>query len=106
MLFLLHVKLRKPESMSRQAFYSLWREEAAAALKALERGAVQALYKVAGKDEVIALLEADSAAQLDRALHSMPMWRRGYGHLATEITWTPLRPYAEWAEELSRLAQA
>ncbi len=106
MLFLLHVRLQKPADLSNQDFYGVWLKEAEAATAALRSGAVKALYKVPGKNEVVAILDVDSAATMDRALHSMPIWRLGYAHLVQEVQWTPLRPYEEWAEDLKKLAQA
>ena len=104
MLFMLQVKMAKPAEMSAQEFYQVWLKEAEVAVAGLKAGAIQALYKVAGQDAVVAILDVPSAERLDRAVHSMPIWKLGYAHLVTDIQWTALRPYEEWAEDLKKLA--
>jgi len=105
MLFMGYFKLAKPEGMSNKEFYSVWEKEAEAAVAALRAGAVKALYKVPGKPEVVSILEANTADDLDHLMHSLPIWKLGYAHIVTEITWTPLRPYENWAEDLKKLAR-
>ena len=53
----------------------------------------------------MAVLEVENADQMDEALHSLPVWRNGYAHIVPEITWTPLRSYENWAEQLKTLSQ-
>jgi len=42
---------------------------------------------------------------MDDVIHSLPIWKLGYAHIAPEITWTPLRAYANWAEQLKTLSK-
>jgi len=105
MLFMLHAKLAKPEGMSNKEFYGVWEQEAEAAVAALQAGVIKALYKVAGTPEVVGIVEVNTADDIDHAVHSLPIWKLGYSHLVTELTWTPLRPYENWAEDLKQLAR-
>jgi len=104
MQFMFHVKLAKPEGMSNKEFYGLWEKEAAVALGALKAGAMQAIFKVPGKLEVIGILDAGTADDIDHIVHSLPLMSLGYSHLITDITWTPLRSYENWAADLPQLA--
>jgi muconolactone delta-isomerase len=105
MLFMLKVYISKPASASNNEFYSVWRQEAEAALAALKAGAIKGIWKVAGKPEVIAIMDLPSADDLDHALHQLPIWKLGYAHIVTEIEIIPLRPYENWAEDLKELAK-
>jgi muconolactone delta-isomerase len=105
MLFMFHAKLAKPGGMSNKEFYGVWEKEAEAAVAALKAGVMQALYKVPGKAEVVGIMDVHTADDMDHAIHSLPIWKLGYSHIVTELTWTPLRPYENWAEELKQLAQ-
>lgn len=105
MLFMFHAKLAKPAGMSNQEFYGVWEKEAEAAVAALRAGAMQALYKVPGKAEVVGIMDVNTADDMDHAIHSLPIWKLGYSHIVTEVTWTPLRPYENWAEDLKQLAR-
>lgn len=60
---------------------------------------------MAGKPEVYAVIEAETADDLDHMVHSLPIWRLGYSHVVTELEWIPLRPYTYWAADLKKLAQ-
>ncbi len=105
MELMMHAKLVKPESASNKEFFELWRKESVAALEAVKAGAIKHIWKVAGKYEVILILELDNGDQMDDVIHSLPIWKLGYAHIVPEITWTPLRPYANWAEHLNTLAK-
>ncbi len=105
MLFMVHAKLAKPESMSNKEFYGVWEKEAEAAVTALKEGGFKALYKVPGTPEVVGIVDVDTADAIDQAIHSLPIWKLGYSHIVTEMKWTPLRPYENWAEDLKTLAR-
>jgi muconolactone delta-isomerase len=105
MLFMLKVHLSKPANTSNKEFYSVWRQEAEAAVAAAKAGAVKGIWKVAGKPEVIAIMDMPSADDLDHAMNQLPIWRLGYSHIVTEIDIVPLRPYENWAEDLKKLSE-
>ena len=104
MLFMTRVKLAKPEGMANKEFYEVWLQEAEATVAAMKAGMLKGVYKVPGRYEVIVLLEVDSADTIDHLVHSMPLWKLGYSHLVTDLEWTALRPYENWAEDLKALA--
>ena len=105
MLFMLKAKLAKPAGMSNKEFYGVWQKEAEAAVAALKAGAIKALYKVPGKPEVVAIMDVDTADNMDHAIQNLPIWKLGYSHIVQDLEWTALRPYENWAEDLKKLAQ-
>ncbi len=102
---MLQAKLAKPAGASNQEFYGVWEKEAEATVAALRAGALKALYKVPGTPEVGAILDVNTADDLDHAIHSLPIWKLGYSPMVAELKWTPLRPYENWAEDLKKLAR-
>ncbi len=101
MHFLLHAKIKKPRDVSNQEFYGVWQRESVAG-RELEKQGVP-IFKVAGKYEVILIVEVGSEAELDEAIHSLPIWQEGYQDMV-DIEAIHLRPYGEWGEQLDRLA--
>jgi muconolactone delta-isomerase len=69
MLFMLRVHLSERANTSNKEFYSVWRQEAEAAVAALKAGAIKGLWKAAGEPEVIAIMDLPNADDLDHALH-------------------------------------
>lgn len=106
MLFMFHTRLRRPADLPADEFYAIWHREAVASMEAVEAGIIKHIWKVAGKDEVIGVMDLPDADSLDRGLHSLPIWRSGNSHLAVQIDWTVLRPYEHWTEELGELSGA
>lgn len=105
MQILLWVKLVKPANMSNAEFFEIWRQESVAVTAALEAGAIQQVWKVAGKYEVVAVMDVASGDDMDAAVHNLPIWKLGFAHLVPEISWTPLRDYRAWGEQLKELAK-
>ena len=102
---LLWAKLQKPANCDNKEFFGIWLQEAEAALAALQAGQMKAIWKVAGKYEVVAVLDVAAGDDMDAIVHALPIWRLGYAHMVPEINWIPLRPYANWAEQLKELAK-
>ena len=50
---LVHAKLRKPDRMSNEEFFKVWKQEAAAALEAVKAGVIKQIWKVPGKYDVL-----------------------------------------------------
>ncbi len=96
--------LVKPESLANKEFFGLWLRESLAALGAIEAGAMKHIWKVAGRYEVIAVMEVEDGAQMDAALHSLPIWQEGFAHVVTDVEWTPLHSYQNWSDQLKELA--
>lgn len=105
MLVMMTADLAKPENLSNKDFFEVWRQESVAAIEAVKAGAIKAIWKVAGEYQVIAVLEVDNGDQIDEIVHSLPIWRLGYAHIVPKITFKPLRPYENWAEQLKTLAK-
>ena len=84
MLFMLKTYIAKPADVSNKDFYNVWRQESEAALGAVKAGAIKGLWKVAGKPVIIAVLDLPSADDLDHAIHSLPIWKLGFSHIATD----------------------
>jgi muconolactone delta-isomerase len=105
MLVMLTADLAKPESLSNKEFFEIWRQESVAALEAVKAGAIKGIWKTAGEYQVIAVIEVENGDQIDEIVHSLPIWRLGYAHMVPRISFKPLRPYANWAEQLKTLAK-
>lgn len=105
MLFMLRAYISKPANVSNKDFYTVWRQEAEAAMAAYKAGVIKAIWKVSGRPEVIAVLDVDSHDALDQAVLGLPIWKTGNSHIVTTLEWTALRPYENWAEDLKKLSQ-
>ena len=101
MHFLLHAKIKKPRGVSNAEFYGVWQRESVASRELAKQGVP--IFKVAGKYEVVLLVEVGSESELDEAIHSLPIWTEGFQDMV-EIEATLLRPYEEWGEQLDKLA--
>src|SRR3972149_7284017 len=99
MLFMLRAYISKPANVSNKDFYTVWRQEAEAAMAAYKAGVIKAIWKVSGRPEVIAVLDVDSHDTLDQAVLGLPIWKTGNSHIGTTLEWTALRPYENWAED-------
>ncbi len=99
---LIHAKLHKPDRMSNEEFFGVWKQEAAAALEAVKAGAIKNIWKVAGKYDVLLVIGVDNADQIDEIIHSLPIWKLGYEYIV-DLDWTILRPYENWAAHLDQL---
>ena len=66
MLLMFKARINKPADMSNKDFYTVWRKEAEAALGAKEAGVIKGIWKVAGKPEVVVIMEVESGDMLDQ----------------------------------------
>ena len=105
MLVLFKAYIEKPADMSNKDFYTVWRKESEAALAAKEAGVIKGIWKVAGKPEVVLVMDVESGDALDAAIHSLPIWQLGYAHIVKNVEVIPLRPYGNWAEDLKKLSE-
>ncbi len=105
MLLMFKARINKPADMSNKDFYTVWRKEAEAALGAKEAGVIQGIWKVAGKPEVLVVMDVESGDMLDQAINGLPIWELGYAHIVSDVEILPLRPYENWAEDLKTLSQ-
>lgn len=105
MEIMMWAKLAKPESASNKEFFAVWYKESVAALEAAKQGTIKNIWKVAGKYEVVAVMEVESGDDLDTIVHSLPIWKLGYAHIVPEINWIPLRSYQNWSTQLKTLQE-
>jgi muconolactone delta-isomerase len=96
--------VRKPDAVSRKEWYSMWAREAEASLAALEAGVIRSLYKVAGRHEVIGIMEFADGDALDAAVESLPLLAEGFSSAIEDIQFVPVRPYEHWAAHLKELS--
>ena len=99
-MFLVWFKLERPESMSQKQIYEIWVREAKEAPKVIERERVKGLYKVAGKQELLALLDFDSHQALDETLSQLSLLKEVGHSLKIEIL--PLYPHADFIQYAER----
>src|SRR3954469_25214738 len=72
LLFHVRFDVHQPEGVDNSELVAIWRREAAAALEAIQAGAVKHLWKVAGQRVVFGIVDLPTAEDLDRALGSLP----------------------------------
>jgi muconolactone delta-isomerase len=98
MLFFVRFDVTQPATLSNADLVDTWRREAAAALGAVEAGAVKHLWKVAGQRVVLAVIDLPTPEDLDRALAGLPIIREMGGGVLTEAL--PIYDYATFASDL------
>ena len=99
MQFIVRFDITQPANVSNADLVAIWQREAAAALGAMEAGAVTHLWKVAGQRVVLAVVDLPSHEDVDRALASLPIIREMGGGVRTEAL--PIYDYATFAEDLN-----
>lgn len=104
MEFLFIGDIVKPTGMDDKEFFQIWKKESEAAVAGLDSGAIKALWKAAGKYQVIGVFDFPDADSVDAALHSLPIWALGHHEMVQNISLTPLRDYRNWAKDLVGLA--
>ncbi len=103
MLFLVWFKVQQPESMSQRQIYEVWMRESKKAPNVIKPESVKGLYKVTGKQEVLALLDFESHQALDEALSQLTLLKELGHSLRIEIV--PLYPYADFIRYAERALQ-
>jgi len=103
MLFLLWFKVKQPESLSQKRLMEIWEKEAEAAMSAVKSGKIKGLWKLGGKREVIAILDANSHEELDEIVETLPITKElGY---AIDIDVYPLYSYDNFYELMKKLTK-
>jgi muconolactone D-isomerase len=102
MLYFARFELTQPAGMSRDQFIANWYEEAQAAAQATAAGIVKGLWKVAGQQVVLAVLDAPDNDTLDQALFGLPIFQSMGSALKGEVL--PIRPYESFAQDLAQAA--
>ncbi len=103
MLFLVWFRVEQPETMSQKQIYEVWVRESREAPKVIKKESVLGLYKVAGKQEVLALIDFESHQALDRALSQLTLLKE-IGH-SLKIEIVPLYPHSEFIQYAEKALQ-
>ena len=89
MLFFVRFDIRQPDNVSNPDLVAIWQREAAAD---------EHLWKVSGQRVVLAVVDAPSAEDLDRALAGLPIIREMGPGMRTEAL--PIYEYETFAADL------
>jgi len=100
MQFIVRFEVRQPANVTNADLMAIWQREAVAAMGAMEAGAVQHLWKVAGQRVVFAIVEFPSHEDLDRALGGLPIIRELGPGVSTEAL--PIYDYRIYAEDMNQ----
>lgn len=98
MLYHLAFRVEYDAEMGQGGLFSIWAEEAAAALGAKEAGVVVDLWKVVGERRVFVVVNVDSPDTLDQILFDLPIMKK-MGHLV-QIEVKSLRRYEDFAADV------
>ena len=101
MHFFVRAKVKKPREVTNKEFFGVWQRESVAGRELAKQGVP--IFKVVGKYEVVFIAEVASEAELDEAIHALPIWQEGYQDII-ELEVEALRPYADWGQQLDKLA--
>lgn len=102
MLVMLKSHMSKSEGLSNRESYGAWLKEAEAVVAACKAGTIKGIWKVAGKPEILTILEIESVDALEAAMLSFPFRKLGFSHLVN-FELNVLRPYDKWQEDLKVL---
>ncbi len=98
MLYMLDFAVTYSADMSQNDLFTIWTEEARAALGAKEAGAVVDLWKCAGERRVIAIADLDGPDTLDQILMDLPIMQKMGQHVDVKVT--ALRRYEDFAADV------
>ena len=99
MLFFVTFEVTQPANVSNDELIATWIREAAAAVGAMDAGAVPHLWKVAGERRVIGVVDVPAAEDLDRALGGLPIIREMGPGMKTHAV--AIYDYRTFAEDLN-----
>jgi len=104
MLYHLDFRVEYSDNMSQQDLFTIWAEEADAAIGAKQGGTVVDLWKCVGTRRVIAILDVPTPDILDQILFDLPIMKKMGQHVQVEVT--SLRKYEDFAADVkTRLYQ-
>lgn len=98
MLYHLDFQVEYSANMTQQDLFTIWAEEANAALGAKEKGIVLDLWKCVGMRRVIAILDVPSPDLLDQILLDLPIMQKLGQHVQVSVT--ALRQYEDFAADV------
>lgn len=100
MLYFLDFQVEYGENMTQKDLFSIWSDEADAAIGAKQQGVVVDLFKCVGERRVLAIVEVDSPDTLDRILMDLPIMKQMGQHVQVKVT--PLRRYEDFAADVKQ----
>lgn len=100
MLYHADFHIEYPSSMSQKGFFSIWAQEAEAALGAKKAGLVVDIWKCVGTRRVMAVVNVDSLDTLDQILLDLPIMKQHGQHVQVDVT--PLRRFEDFAADLKK----
>jgi muconolactone delta-isomerase len=98
MLYHIDFRVSYSQAMTQKDLFTIWAEEAGAALNAKSAGIVLDLWKVAGENRVIAIVDVDSPDTLDRILMDLPIMQKNGQNIQVSVT--SVRRYEDFAADL------
>jgi muconolactone delta-isomerase len=98
MLYHLDFRIEYSAEMSQQDLFTIWAEEADAALGAKQAGIIVDLWKCVGMRRVVAIVNVSSVDELDQILMDLPIMKKMGQHVQVEVTC--LRRYEDFAKDL------
>lgn len=100
MLYHIDFRVTYSQSMTQKDLFSIWAKEADTALNAKSAGVVVDLWKVAGENRVIAIVNVDSPDTLDRILMDLPIMQENGQNIQVSVS--SLRRYEDFAADLQQ----
>lgn len=98
MIYHLEFTVEYSANMSQMDLFTIWVEEAGAALGAKGAGVVVDLWKVAGERRVIAILDVDGPDTLDQISFDLPIMKKMGQHVQIKVA--ALRRYEDFAADV------
>ncbi len=99
MLFFLDFQVEYGADMTQKDLFTIWAEEAKAALGAKEAGVVVDLWKCVGERRVLVIVNVDSPDTLDQILFTLPIMKTMGQHIQVKVT--ALRRYEDFAADVN-----
>ncbi len=98
MLYHIDFRVEYPATMSQEELFTIWSEEADAAMEGKEAGILVSVWKCVGTRRVIAIVDVESPDQLDQMIMDLPIVKKLGQYVNIEVT--SLRPYEDFATDL------
>jgi muconolactone delta-isomerase len=100
MLYHLDFQVEYAAGMSQQDLFTIWAEEAEAALGAKQKGIIVDIWKCVGVRRIIAIINVDSPDMLDAILLDLPIMKKMGQHVQIQVT--ALRRYEDFAADVRK----
>ncbi|MDJ0599298.1 MAG: muconolactone Delta-isomerase family protein [Crocosphaera sp.] len=104
MLYLLDFQVEYGSTMTQKDLFSVWSQEAKAALNAKKAGVVVDLWKCVGERRVIAIVNVESPDMLDQILFTLPIMKAMGQYVKVKVT--SLRRYEDFANDVNQWLRA